>query len=147
MVPFVDRPDRFRVGAAFQTDEADPRSLTVESVKPHHKGGFILGFEEVDGRDEAEALRGRELSIPLEERRGLEEDEFWPSDLEGLQVRTASETIGVVVDVVLGEAQDRLVVELAHGGRVEIPFVDELVSEVDPAAGFLVIRPIEGLLG
>jgi hypothetical protein len=30
-------------------------------------------------------------------------------------------------------------------GEVEVPFVAELVPEVDPAGGFLVVVPIEGL--
>jgi 16S rRNA processing protein RimM len=42
--------------------------------------------------------------------------------------------------------QDLLVVRLADGGEALVPFVEEVVPEVDPQAGRVVIDPPAGLL-
>ncbi|MDP8959070.1 MAG: ribosome maturation factor RimM [Actinomycetota bacterium] len=140
-------PGRFVAGARLWTDEAPPRRLVVEAVRPHPRGGLIVRFGGVEDRDAAEELRGSRLAIDRQERRPLEEGEFWPEDLQGLEVRAPSgESLGQVAGVVLGEAQDRLVLELAGGNTAEVPFVEELVVEVRPQDGYLVVSPVEGLL-
>lgn len=140
-------PARFQPGARFVTDEPEPRPLVVRTVGRHAKGALILGFEGITDRDAAEELRGANLTIPQSARRQLEEEEFWPEELEGLEVRSpGGRQLGWVTGVVFGEAQDRLALELLEGRNVEVPFVDELVKEVRIEEGFLVIEPIEGLL-
>jgi 16S rRNA processing protein RimM len=141
IAPESDNPDRFTRGAVL----LDPNgaSLTIRGVKPH-KGMLIVAFEEVEDRTAAETLRGVWLSIDPTDRRTLGPDEFWPEDLVGLDVRDLEgRTLGQIVDVLLG-AQDRLVVRSARG-TVEIPFVTELVPEVEPDAGFVTVNPIPGL--
>ena len=66
------------------------------------------------------------------------------SDLEF--TANSGDRVGVVTGVVLADAQDRLVITTSTGSEVEIPFVDELVSEVHPSGGFVVVMPPEGLL-
>ena len=64
----------------------------------------------------------------------------------GLAVEDSNgEQLGRVVAVHFGDAQDRLVIDV-DGRRSEIPFVDELVPEVDLEAGRVVVAPIDGLL-
>ena len=63
MRPLTDRPDeRFIPGAAFSTDEAEPRLLHIES-SAEHSDGLIVSFAGIDDRDEAAALRGVSLDI------------------------------------------------------------------------------------
>lgn len=144
MVVVSDSPDeRFEVGAKLETDHGE--SLTVRTVR-RGAHGRIIGFAEIPDRTAAEMMRGRTLTIGTHQRRALSEGEYWPEDLIGLEVRAETgHVIGKVADVVLGVAQDRLVVD-AGDGRVEVPFVDDLVPEVDLDAGVVVVRPIEGLL-
>jgi 16S rRNA processing protein RimM len=62
-----DNPERFAVGAELllmnpgEAGEAPPeaarRRLVVETVRPH-RGGLLIGFAGVEGREEADALRG-----------------------------------------------------------------------------------------
>ena len=107
---------------------------------------LFVRFDGVDDRDAAEALRGRELTIDAGERRPLDEGEFWPDDLVGLEVRLPTGWVaGVVTGFVEGVAQGRLVVGTS-AGAVEVPFVEEIVPEVDVAGGFLVLDPPAGLL-
>lgn len=146
VVASTDNPDRFATGSSFLTDEDEPRHLTVVEMRRHH-GYLLIRFEGCEDRDSAEALRGLNLTIAPEERRPLEEGEYWPQDLEGLiALDRSGDRVGVVTGVVLADAQDRLVITTSTGSEVEIPFVDELVSEVHPSGGFVVVMPPEGLL-
>lgn len=111
---------------------------TVRDLRRGSKGPEVA-FEEVNDRPAAEAIRGNDVTV--HERRSLGEDEFWPDQLVGLEVRPGG---GTVVDVHTGDAQDRLVVE-RDGTRFEVPFVEALVPHVDLDEGFVEIAEIEGL--
>jgi 16S rRNA processing protein RimM len=81
----------------------------------------------------------------VEGRRELGEGEFWPEDLVGLEARSVDgDRLGVVIGVVAGLAQDRLVVD-GGGPTFEVPFVDDLVPVVDLEQGFVEIVVLPGL--
>ncbi len=120
------------------------RELAVVRVRPH-KHTTLVTFADVDTRDAAEELRGSELRIPSSEGRSLDENEFLIEDLIGLVVVAGEEELGRVVDVVVGAAQDRLIVERPGGRRTEVPFVDALVPDVIVDEGIVRVVPIEGL--
>ncbi len=138
---YSDHPDRFVPGSKLHTEDGAP--FIVEWVRPHREG-VVAHFTGLDDRTAAESLRGQLLFIGTEERRSLDADEYWPDELVGLTViGPQGEALGVVVDVVVA-AQDRLVVEGASG-RFDVPFVAELVPEVDLSARVLKLAPIPGL--
>lgn len=141
----TDNPDRYAPGSEFLTDEPMARRLVVESVREHNDG-LIVGFEGMDDRDAAEQLQGVTLTIDRSQRRELANGEYWADDLEGLSViDTAGRRLGTVTRVVLGEAQDRIVVRTDDGSDVEVPFVEAIVGEMHPSLGHLVVDPPEGL--
>jgi 16S rRNA processing protein RimM len=143
--PLTDHPGRYQSGATLTSDEDPPRSFTIVSASPH-QDGLIVRFEGVTDRDAAEALQGVTFTISAQERRRLGEDEYWPDDLEGLVAITPDGThLGVVAGVVLGQAQDRLVVRTEDGRDIEVPFVAEIVGEIHPSLGHVVIDGPEGL--
>jgi 16S rRNA processing protein RimM len=106
--------------------------------------GYQVAFEGVDDMMEAEALRG--LDVEVSTRRTLGDDEYWPGDLIGLEVRAGGEPVGLVVDVVFGAAQERLLVETIAGTRFEVPFVGELVPVVDLVNRWIEIVALPGLI-
>lgn len=141
---FTDRPDvRFATGAVVHLE--DGSTLTVATFQPTDRLPLVT-FREVSDRNEAEGLRGRDLFIPAAVRRPLEEGEFWPDELVGTEVvGPAGETIGHVVGVEIGLGQDRLVV--AVGDRtISVPFVEDIVPEVDLDSRRIVIEPPPGLI-
>ena len=143
--PLTDDPNRFVVGATFESDEEPSRTLTIADLR-EHKDGLLIRFEEVRNRDPADRMRGLTLTIDPLERRRLDEDEYWPEDLEGLSVELVDGTsLGSVDSVITGGAQDRLVVATVAGAAVEVPFVAAIATEVDLAAGRIVIDPPPGL--
>ncbi|HYZ07860.1 MAG TPA: ribosome maturation factor RimM [Pseudonocardiaceae bacterium] len=149
----TDAPDqRFTVGA--QLAAGTGRVLTVSSVRPH-AGRLLVRFEGVDDRAAAEALRGTLLTVDVRTLAPIEDpDEFHDHELEGLLVvDTAGAELGAVREVLHTPGGDLLVV--ASGpetggpdtgpGDVLVPFVREIVPEVDLAARRVVLEPPEGL--
>lgn len=142
VLPDTDDLDRFAVGSSFVTDTG--RTLVIASVKPYRDKGLLLHFEGVRSRIEAENLRGILLTVDADTRRDLEEDEFWPDDLTGLDaVAPDGSVLGVVDRIEFGPGQDRLVVKTPLGVEVEVPFVSAIVG--DPANGRIVIDAPDGL--
>ncbi|MEN8114392.1 MAG: ribosome maturation factor RimM [Actinomycetota bacterium] len=141
-----DATQRWHEGARFFSDEDPPVTYVVTRVGPH-KDGLLVSFEGVASRNAADRLRGTSFTIPSEERRDLEEGEYWPDDLEGCAVVDEDgHLLGTVAFVELGGAQDRLVVE-TEDGTVEVPFVDALVPTVDLENGRIIATPPPGLFG
>ncbi|HEX3731549.1 MAG TPA: ribosome maturation factor RimM [Mycobacteriales bacterium] len=143
----TDSPaQRFAVGASLIAEPAGSGPLTVT-----HQGWsgktLLLGFDGVDGRDSAEALRGTELYVDSDQIPPPDDPEIFPDhQLIGLSAqRLDGEVLGKVIEVRHGPGSDYLV--LSHDGReVLVPFVWAIVPEVDLAGGRVVIDPPAGLL-
>ncbi len=134
---YVDETElaHFQPGSVVYVDD---RAHRVRALRRADRGHQVA-FDGVADRAGAEAIRNLDVFVPA--RRELGEDEFWPEDLIGLDVRPGG---GAVVDVVFGPAQDRLVIE-REGARFEVPFVEAFVPVIDIGAGYVEVEEIEGL--
>lgn len=149
----TDDPERrFVEGSVFDTQAAPgsgvPRTLTVRSARLHN-GVWLLAFEQVPDRTGAESLRGTRLVLDEAAAPASDDDEdsWYEDDLVGLAAYDPTgERLGEVTGLESGGAQDRLVLRLADGHVVEVPFVAAIVSEVDVAAGRVVVDAPPGLL-
>lgn len=140
-----DARTRFIVGASFLTDESAPQTLTIKSVAPL-RDDFRISFGEVGDRNRSEELKGTQITVPASERRALEDGEWWPEDLVGCNVMSVSGgKVGVVHEVIIGAAQDRLVVIAPDGSKAEVPFVEALVPRVDIANDEIMVDLPDGL--
>lgn len=113
------------------------REGAVEDAKIH--GGVIAAkFVGVEDRDQALALKGREVGVPREDFPEADEDEYYWSDLVGLKVRNQQDVeLGVIGSLFETGANDVMVVE---GERERlIPFVGQVVLEVDLEAGTMLV--------
>jgi 16S rRNA processing protein RimM len=149
---FTDSPEtRFAEGNALQlhTTRESPvfELLTVQKAR-WNKNILLLKFAEVNDRDAAESLRDSELYAPAEDT--LRKFEGWYAvDLIGLDVYQESveaAKIGEVTGLTTGAAQDLLQVSLSDGREVLVPFVHDIVPEINQEKGFVVITPPPGLL-
>ncbi len=147
----TDEPDlRFAVGSRLDTDPVGMGPLTVAAVR-WQSGTLIVRFAGVRDRDAAAQLRGTWLSVDSGTLAAPEDpDEFRDHDLVGLSVRTADGTVVGVVDDVLHYGQDLLAIRpgtaAGTAAQILVPFVKAIVTDVDVAAGVLVINPPPGLL-
>jgi 16S rRNA processing protein RimM len=105
---FGDGPDSLR---AYKSFDAGGRVLTLKSVRPGSNGA-VARFAELSSRDQAEALRGTELTVPRSALPPLGEGEYYHIDLIGLRcVTDAGEALGHIVAVENFGAGDILEIE------------------------------------
>ncbi|GAA4247911.1 ribosome maturation factor RimM [Dactylosporangium darangshiense] len=157
----TDAPaERFAVGSVLETDSTavrhlqtvppgawkPPPTLTIESVRPH-QGRLLIVFDGIYERNLAEDMRGVLLcvdsaTIPASD----DPDEFNDHELVGLDVvDAAGERVGELLRIDHAPAHDLLVVRLLDGRTGLVPFVREIVPEVDVPGRRIVITPPEGL--
>jgi 16S rRNA processing protein RimM len=155
---FTDEPDyRFEPGSLLYTRDGEQEFEVAHSRT--FKNRWIIHFEGVDDRDAAEALNGTVLYGEADDPEDmLEEDAWYPKDLLGLEARfaegnmlgaPAGQTVGKVVDVIEG-AQYLLKIRLAKpvdgDTSTLVPFVDQLVPDIDLENGYLTLDPPGGLI-
>lgn len=125
----TDRVERVAPGAELRTEETD---LRVERSRPH-QAVFIVAFEGVGTREEAEALRGKALfATPIDDPTAI-----WVHDLIGTELQERDGTTrGTVVAVQENPASDLLVTDA--GALVPLTFYVEQrgnVVIIDPPRG------------
>jgi 16S rRNA processing protein RimM len=126
--------------------EDGSRSFVVKLARPV-AGGLGARVTGIKTKEEADALRGTELYVDRTRLPSLPDDEFYHSDLIGLQaVDTGGVMLGSVVAVHNHGAGD--ILEITGPGRktaLMLPFTLAAVPTVDLAAGRVVVDLPEGL--
>ncbi|MFF3177403.1 ribosome maturation factor RimM [Streptomyces sp. NPDC057900] len=144
----TDEPElRLGPGAVLATEPASAGPLTIETGRVH-SGRLLLRFAGVRDRTAAEALRNT-LLISEVDPEELPEDpeEFYDHQLMDLDVVLADGTeIGRITEITHLPSQDLFIVERPDGTEVMIPFVEEIVSEIDLEEQRAVITPPPGLI-
>ena len=108
------------------------------------KGGFAMTCPEITTPEQADALRGVELFTAAENLPEPEEDEFYYSDLIGMQVKTVDgKTAGKVIAVHDFGAGDLLEIKPKEGGSFYHPFTKEAVPKVDMKARRVIVKIVE----
>jgi 16S rRNA processing protein RimM len=95
----------------------------------------ILRLEGCGRREDAEALRGEALMVPVEEAPPLEEGEYWARDLVGCRVVDGDREVGVVSRMVALPSCEALEV-----GDLLIPLVRDAIRSVDVEARRIDVR-------
>ncbi|MEW1692024.1 ribosome maturation factor RimM [Streptomyces sp. NPDC091265] len=144
----TDEPElRLGPGAVLATEPASTGPLTIETGRVH-SGRLLLRFEGVRDRTAAEALRNTLLIADVDPAELPEDpEEFYDHQLMDLDVVLADGTeIGRITEVTHLPSQDLFIVERPDGTEVMIPFVEEIVSEIDLEEQRAVITPPPGLI-
>ncbi|MEE4540864.1 ribosome maturation factor RimM [Streptomyces sp. V4-01] len=144
----TDEPElRLAPGAVLATDPAATGPLTIATGRVH-SGRLMLRFEGVADRTGAEALRGTLLIAEVDPQVTPEDpEEFYDHQLIDLDVVTVDgREIGRIAEITHLPYQDLLVVERPDGSQVLVPFVGEIVPEIDLEEQRAVIDPPPGLL-
>ncbi|MEO5781274.1 MAG: ribosome maturation factor RimM [Arthrobacter oryzae] len=141
----TDAPgDRFVPGTEFIVEPATAGPLTVLSAR-WNKDILLLAFEELETRNEAETVRGAKLFIETEEIDEDDDEGWYEHELEGLDVRVGDAVVGKVTGLRTLPVQDLLVVTTTDGTEILIPFVEQIVPEVNVGEKFILVTPPPGL--
>ncbi|MEV5338031.1 ribosome maturation factor RimM [Streptomyces sp. NPDC052676] len=144
----TDEPElRLAPGAVLATDPASAGPLTIATGRVH-SGRLLLRFEGVTDRNAAEALRNTLLIADVDPEELPEgEDEYYDHQLIDLDVVTEDGVeVGRITEISHLPTQDLFIVERPDGTEVMIPFVEEIVTDIDLERQRAVIDPPPGLI-
>lgn len=155
---FTDDPEtRFAPGSVLSVQwpqgSSDPAAglpdtLTASGCR-WNKKVLIARFDEITDRNRAEEMRGAQLFAEPHDVE-LDDDEWHQDDLLGLMaVDTTREDreVGKVTALISGPVQDLLELEVVgERRRILIPFVEEIVPDIDLESGRVLLTPPAGLL-
>ena len=130
-------------------EEPVPCELISGSQKPG-KDLFIVSLEGIKNRNEANNLKQYKVLVKSNDMPRLKDNEFHLNQLIDLDVKlnvnSKIKIIGTVVDLIT-ENNNLIVVRLNHNNKnVLIPFVKEIVTNIDKKNKYLIIDPPKGLL-
>lgn len=141
----TDQPQqRIQPGKSYETDPADFGPLEITNVRSYKNSVFVK-FAQISDRTAAESLHGVKLVLESDEAE-IEVDAWYPHELIGLEaLDPEGYELGIVTDLQTMPMQDLLVVTEQDGRVVQVPFVKEIVTEVDLDDHCVVIDAPAGL--
>ena len=122
----------------------------ISGFKQPGKGTFILKFQGINTRNNAEQFKKFKILVKTNKLPELKKEEYHLLELINLEVKTLEndelKKIGKVINLE-NEKNNLLVIRLfKNQKKVLIPFVKEIVPIVDIKNNFLIINPPNGLL-
>lgn len=135
---------RLAPGTMLETDPADMGPVTVVKHR-EYRGNTFVTFAEYADRTAAESLRGTKLVIESDEDEA-EEDAWFAHELRGLEaLDPEGYELGIVTGLEHLPGHDLLLVREQDGVVTRVPFVKEIVIEVDLDDNCVVIDAPPGL--
>lgn len=151
--PFGIRGE-IRVQAYTETFEAFEKSewlqikekrMVIKQIRIH-KGSVLVLFDGINTPEQASGLSGHLVQTLAQNLPAKDEDEYYYFELIGLDVFTESgRHLGKITEVMATGANDVFVVN-GDSGEILIPFIDEVVTDIDLAAKKVQVNPMEGLI-
>lgn len=143
--------ERFKIGATLAIFNGNKLVETVE-VDGHrlHKNFNLLHFKGKDNINDVEKFKGFDLKVAGTEREAdeLDENEFYYDDIIGLEVYTTDETfLGKVREITSLPSNDVWAIQRPNKGKdILIPYIEDIVLEIDLDDNRVVIDPMDGLI-
>lgn len=143
--------ERFKIGAILAIFNGNKLVETVE-VDGHrlHKNFNLLHFKGKDNINDVEKFKGFDSKVAGTEREAdeLDENEFYYDDIIGLEVYTTDETyLGKVREITSLPSNDVWAIQRPNKGKdILIPYIEDIVLEIDLDDNRVVIDPMDGLI-
>jgi 16S rRNA processing protein RimM len=143
----TDFPERLTDGVRFGLgDDSEPSEFFVTHRVRYHKGRWLLSVKDIRDRDVVGEWRGRYLYLPEQALEDLPEGYYYEHHLTGLECRSpGGDILGRVTGFDPGQGQSRLIVRRGEREYL-VPYVPEIVREVNLDGGFIIIDAPPGLL-
>ena len=143
----TDFPERMVAGlqVGLGPSEGPERTIGVHAVR-YHRGRWLIDWVGIRSRDEVESWRGLFIFLPEQSLDQLPEGYYYEHHLVGLECRSPDgEVLGTITGLDLDPGQIRAIVR--RGTREYlVPWVSEIVRNVDLDAGVVTLDPPRGLL-
>ncbi|MBY7143656.1 ribosome maturation factor RimM [Virgibacillus sp. NKC19-3] len=144
----TDFEERFAVGETVYAVKEDGKQVElVITAHRIHKGYDLIFFKGFGTINEVEHLKGTQLKITEGQLTELGENEFYYHEIIGCDVYTVDGgVLGEIKEILSPGANDVWVVKQPGGKDILIPYISDVVIEIDVKAQNVVIEPMEGLL-
>ncbi|MBF0710204.1 MULTISPECIES: ribosome maturation factor RimM [unclassified Gemella] len=143
---FID--ERLKVGSVLLISRGNQviKEVIVENAR-EHKGFFLVKFEGIDNIEEAEKFKNLQLKVDEENLSDLEDGEFYFYEIIGCKVIDENKNIvGEIVDILQTGANDVWVIKTDKNKEILIPYIEEVVKNIDIDNKIINIELMEGLI-
>ena len=142
--------ERFKVGQKLKVlkDDKVLEDLTVSSSHLN-KGTYIIGFEEYDNINYIEHFKGGWLAIDADQQQELPDNEFYQHDILGLTIKTTDgRDLGTVKEILALGSNDVWVIKRREAKKKDVllPYIEDVVKEVNLETGEVLVELMEGLV-
>ena len=145
--PYVNDILRFdNLKNVYVKSKKQESKLEIEEVK-YQKNMVLIKFKGIETVEQAEALRNSYLEIDRSQAIPLEKDEYFIADLLGLDVYLdTGEKLGVLDDIYNTGGSDIYVVKNEIGRQFLLPYIDDVVKNIDLENGKITVHLLDGLI-
>lgn len=142
--------ERFAIGnriAIFKKDAKKPEWVTIETVR-RHKNFILLSFEGLHNINFVEQYKEGMIKITKDQMNDeLGEHEYYHFEILGCTVFSEEgEEIGAVTEILQTGANDVWEIKANNGKKHYIPYIADVVKEINVDDQKIVIHVMEGLL-
>ena len=140
--------ERFKKGSKLLITRGNQliREVIVESYR-NHKNFLLVKFEGIDSVEEAEKLKNLQIKIDSDEVGELEENEFYFHEIIGCQVFDENDrNLGEIINILTPGANDVWVIKGEEGKEILIPYIEDVVKQIDIINKKVNIEVMEGLI-
>lgn len=141
--------ERYKVGNSlflFQNNQEAPIELKITSHRKH-KNFELLTFEGYHNVNDVVGFKEGLLKVPESYLAPLDQDEYYFHEIIGCKVQTvAGEELGTIREILTPGANDVWVIQAKKGKDILIPYIEDIVKEINIPNKTIIIEPMEGLL-
>jgi 16S rRNA processing protein RimM len=130
----------------FQSEQKEPVEVKIKTHR-FHKTFDLLTFEGHASINDVEKYKNSLIKVPESQLTDLDEGEYYFHEIIGCTVLTdAGEEIGTIKEILETGANDVWIVKRKNKKDALIPFIDDVVKEIDIEEKRIVISLMEGLI-
>ncbi|GAA3406714.1 ribosome maturation factor RimM [Paenibacillus hodogayensis] len=127
-------------------EETNVLPVTVQTARTH-KNVYIVKFQGHDNINDVLPYKGWLLQVADEERKPLEEGEYYYHEIIGCSVVTDEGVeLGTVTDILAPGANHVWVVDRPKGKQVLLPVIDDCILDVNVEEKRIRVHVLEGLI-
>lgn len=141
-----DETDLASLKKAYLLSPDEEELAAVKLKAKAHKNVYIVQFEHIKNREDAEALKGQYIAISRELAKALPEGRYYTADLVGCSVYVAGRgKIGTLKDSISSPGADIFEVKRPGMKDLLIPILDDTLIDVNIEAREIHVQLAEGL--
>ncbi len=144
----TDEPESYNnLGSVFLETRGKLVPFFLNKASLHKSNTLRLDFEDVNNMEEAEALIGKSIYLPLEDLPQLDGNKFYYHEIKGYEAVDRNKgPIGFITGINDQAPQAFFIIKDKQDNEILIPVADQFIVNVDRENKKIVLDPPEGLI-